>query len=118
MPLRKKDGIRPIAVGCTLQRLAAKSASAHAVKVKELPGLLAPAPHQLWLGVSCEVEGAVHAARIFLRDLQSNQVVMKVDFRNAFNSFRHDKMLLAMEEFIPELLPFVHSVCLRRFHLD
>ena len=35
---------------------------------------------------------------------------MKVDFKNAFNSVRQDKMLLAVEEFIPELLPFVHSV--------
>ena len=34
---------------------------------------------------------------------------MKVDFKNAFNSIRRDKMLLAVEEFIPELLPFVHS---------
>ena len=104
--LRKKDGgIRPIAVGCTLRRLAAKCASVHAVKV--LPGLLAP--RQLGVGVSRGVEAAVHAARIFLRDLQSDQVMMKVDFRNAFNSVRRDKMLLAVKEFIPELLPFVHS---------
>ena len=67
--MEERQGIKPIAVGCTLQRLAAKSASAHAVKVKELPGLLALAPHQLWLWVSCEVEGAVHAARFFLRAL-------------------------------------------------
>ena len=104
--LRKKDGgIRLIAVGCTLQRLAAKCASVHAVK--ELPGLLAP--RQLEFGVSRGMEAAVHAARIFLRDLKSNQVMMKVDFRNAFNSVHRDKMLLAVEEFIPELLPFVHS---------
>ena len=55
------------------------------------------------------MDAAVHAAQIFLRDLQSNQVMMKVDFRNAFNSVCRDKMLLAVEEFIPELLPFVHS---------
>ena len=88
-----------------MRRLAAKCASAHAVK--ELPGLLAP--RQLGFGVSREMEAAVHAVRIFLRDLQSNQVMMKMDFRNAFNSVRRDKMLLAVEEFIPELLPFVHS---------
>ena len=78
----------------------------HVVKV--LPGLLAP--HQLGFRVSHGVEAAVHAARIFLRDLQSNQVMMKVDFRNAFNSAHCDKMLLAVEELILEqLLPFVHS---------
>ena len=97
--------IRPIAVGCKLRKLAVKCASAHAVKVP--PGLLAP--RQLEFRVSRGVEVAVHAAWIFLRDLQSNQVMMKVDFRNAFNSFCRDKMLLAVEEFIPELLPFVHS---------
>ena len=37
-------------------------------------------------------------------------VVVKVDFMNAFNSTRHDKMLCAVEEFITNLLLFVHSV--------
>ena len=105
--LRKKDGgVRPIAVGCTLRRLAAKCASMHAVKV--LQDLLAP--RQLGFGVSRGVEAEVHATRIYLRSLQPDQVLMKVDFKNAFNSVRRDKMLLAVEEFIPELLPFVHSV--------
>ena len=35
---------------------------------------------------------------------------MKVDFTNAFSSICRDKMLCAVEEYIPELLPFVHSV--------
>ena len=77
------------------------------VCLKVIPDLLAP--HQQGFGVSRGVEAAVHAARIFLWDLQSNQVMMKVDFRNAFNLAHRDKMLLAVEEFIPELLPFVHS---------
>ena len=104
--LRKKlGGVRPIAVGCTLRRLAAKCASA--LVRKELPELLAP--RQLGFGVPLGVDAAVHAARAYLRDLHSDQVIMKVDFKNAFNSIRRDKMLLAVEEFIPELLPFVHS---------
>ena len=104
--LRKKlGGVRPIAVGCTLRRLAAKCASA--LVRKELPELLTP--RQLGFGVPLGVDAAVHAARAYLRDLHSDQVIMKVDFKNAFNSIRRDKMLLAVEEFIPELLPFVHS---------
>ena len=104
--LRKKlGGVRPIAVGCTLRRLAAKCASALALR--ELPDLLAP--RQLGFGVSLGVDAAVHAARVYLQDLQSDQAIIKVDFKNAFNSIRRDKILLAVEEFIPALLPFVHS---------
>ena len=55
------------------------------------------------------VEAAVHAARTYLCNLQPDQVIMKIDFKNAFNSIRRDKMMLAVEEFIPELLPFIHS---------
>ena len=94
-----------IAIGCTLRRLAAKCASTLALN--DLPNLLAP--RQLGFGIPRGVEAAVHAARIYLRSLQSDQVIVKVDFENAFNSVRRDKVLLAVEEFIPALLPFVHS---------
>ena len=36
-------------------------------------------------------------------------MTMKVDITNAFNNICWDKMC-AVEEYIPELLPFVHSV--------
>ena len=64
---------------------------------------------QLGCGALRGVEAAVHAFRKYLKDLQSDQVILKIDFKNAFNSVRRDKMLLAVEEFIPELHPFVHS---------
>ena len=51
----------------------------------------------------------MHAARIYLQKLKEDQVKMKVDFTNAFNSIHWDKMC-AVEEYIPELHPFVHSV--------
>ena len=35
--------------------------------------------------------------------------MIKVDFRNAFNSICRDMMLKAVENYIPDLLPFVHS---------
>lgn len=37
------------------------------------------------------------------------QSPFKVDFENAFNSVRRDKMLRAVTRFIPELLYYVHS---------
>ena len=35
--------------------------------------------------------------------------MLKVDFRNTFNSTRRDKMLKAVEQYVPDLLPFVFS---------
>ena len=54
-------------------------------------------------------EAAVHAARLYLLNLNPNHVLLKLDFRNAFNSVRRDKMLEAVQDLAPELFPFVHS---------
>ena len=67
------------------------------------------APLQLGFGVKRGAEGAVHAARRFLETFQNDQLLLKLNFKNAFNSLRRDKMLQAVEELAPSLLPFVHS---------
>ena len=105
--LRKKDGgVRPIAVGCTLRRLAAKIVSD---KMRDdMSNLLAP--RQLGFGVKRGAEAAVHAARLYINNLEVNQGLVKLDFRNAFNTVRRDKMLDAVSDLAPTLLPFVHSV--------
>ena len=104
--LRKKQGgVRPIAVGCTLRRLTAKVAGA---KVAEEMGELL-APRQLGYGVKKGVEAAVHATRLYLRTLGPGKAILKLDFRNAFNSIRRDKVLEAVREHVPELLPFVYA---------
>ena len=54
-------------------------------------------------------EAAVHAARSYLHNMQSNQLLLKIDFRNAFNSIRRDKMLLSVLEYAPEIYPLVFS---------
>ena len=36
-------------------------------------------------------------------------LLLKLDFSNAFNSIRRDKMLLAVKKLVPELYPLVHS---------
>ena len=100
---KKEGGIRPIAVGCTLRRLAAKVAGFRARD--KMAALLAP--RQLGYGVRGGAEAAVHAARLYLQDLQ-HRCVLKLDFRNAFNTLRRDKMLQAVQNFAPDLLPFVH----------
>ena len=49
------------------------------------------APHQLGYGVKRGAEAAVHSARLFLHNLKPQQVLLKLDFKNAFNSLRRDK---------------------------
>ena len=66
------------------------------------------APRQLGYGVRGGAEAAVHAARLYMQDLQ-HRCVLKLDFRNAFNTLRRDKMLQAVQNFVPDLLPFVHA---------
>ena len=41
--------------------------------------------------------------------MQFNEILLKLDFENAFNTVRRDKMLIAVKEVVPMLLPFVHS---------
>ena len=68
------------------------------------------APHQLGYGTLQGAEAAVHAARLFLDNLQPSKVILKLDFKNAFNTIWCDKMLNAVRSFVSELAPFIHSV--------
>ena len=94
-----------IAVGCTLHRLAAKYAS---MQVREEMGEFLQ-PIQLGYGVKLGAEAAVHAARRFLGSLPSDRLLLMLDFANAFNTLRRDKMLRAVGEIVPSLFPFVYS---------
>ena len=96
--LTKDGGIRPIAVGCTLRRLVAKVAG---FRVRdEMAALLAP--RQLGYGVRGGAEAAVHAARFYLQGLQ-HRCVLKLDFKNAFNTLCRDRMLQAVQSHAPDL---------------
>ena len=92
-------------MGCTLRRLVAKNAVSKVVN--DATNLLAP--RQLGYGISGGVEAAVHATRRYLNQLQTDKALIKLDFRNAFNSVRRDKMLEAVQDLIPSIYPFVHS---------
>ena len=96
--LNKPDGsIRPIAVGLTLRRLVCKVAS-RAIR-DDLGSLLRPI--QLGFGTSHGAEAAVHAARYFVDHLAPDEIVVKLDIANAFNTLRRDKILDAVLEFAP-----------------
>jgi hypothetical protein len=101
---KKSGGVRPIAVGCVLRRLAAKCLCSSVFD--EMGHLLFP--HQLGFGTALGVEAAVHAGRSYLSNLQDGHLMVKLDFRNAFNSIRRDQMLHSVLSKAPKLLPLAH----------
>ena len=81
--LHKNDGgVRPIAVGYTLRRLAAKCANANVIKRRneELQ------PIQVGVGVSGGAEAAIHALRRYVSTMPDDHVLVKLDFSNAYNT--------------------------------
>ena len=66
-------------------------------------------PLQLGYRVPSECEATVRAAPQYLKSMPSNHVLLKVDFRNAVNSVRREKILEAVKLSIPELFLFVSS---------
>ena len=100
---KKGGGVRPIVVGCVWRRVVAKVVCA---RLSESCSALL-GPRQLGFGIRGGCEGAVHAARRFIENMESDQVFVKIDFRNAFNSVRRDTMLEAVELMAPDVLPFV-----------
>ena len=102
---KKKGGIRPIAVGYVWRRLAAKVACSY---VKEASAALL-SPRQLGFGVPRGAEAAVRAARRYVDNMKSGQLLIKTDFRNAFNTIRRDAILEAVAKHFPQLLPYVAS---------
>ncbi|KAG7301774.1 hypothetical protein JYU34_014797 [Plutella xylostella] len=105
--LSKSDGgIRPIAVGSVFRRLVAK-VGGRAVK-SEMSVFLQP--HQLGYGTALGCEAAIHATRSFAMtgcENASNDIILKVDLKNAFNSIERDGMLSKIQEHIPTLYPFL-----------
>lgn len=96
--LTKRCGrVHPIAVWCTLRRLASKCDSLHALNL--VPQILAP--HQLGFGIATEADSAVHTNQAYIEKLLSAKAVVKVDFQNTFNSICRDKLLKAVEDHNP-----------------
>ena len=102
--LRKPDGgIRLIAVGNVPRRLAGEIVS-HRV-MEEMGTLVRPA--QLGYGTRWGCEAAVHATRAFLEEEEETQVLLKMDFRNAFNTIHRDAMLHAVRTHLTDYFRFI-----------
>lgn len=101
--LTKKDGgVRPIAVGTTLRRLASKIAVRHIISKLQRKF----EPIQLGFGTRGGCEAAVHALRTFLSN-DDCQVLIKIDVKNAFNSVNRDTLLAEIRNNIPELYNYL-----------
>lgn len=101
--LNKKDGdIRPIAIGCVLRRLASKVICSKLSN--KFNNFLAP--FQLGVGTKNGCEAAVHAARSYILSNKS-EVFLKIDVKNAFNSFDRNYMLNKVLDFFPEIYNYV-----------
>jgi hypothetical protein len=95
------SGVRPIAIGevwCRLAGLCALSACADVGR--DL------APLQLAVGISGEVEAAVHAVKAALSK-DRNAALLSVDMANAFNTVSRSAVFAAVQERAPSLLPYV-----------
>jgi len=97
--------VRPIVIGFTLRRLASKLANAYGIK-KTASYLR---PRQLGAGTIGGLEAAIHAARRFLDQAGEDQIMVKIDFRNAFNTLHRKHMLEAVDSLVPEISNYVRS---------
>ena len=104
--LQKKDGgICPIAIGYTLQRLAAKCANSFVIARRGIE----LKPIQVGVCVSGGAEAIVHVTRRIVSELLIGHVMVKLDFTNAFSSVRRDAILDRVADKLPELYKFVYA---------
>ena len=104
--LAKKDGgIRPIAVGNTLRRLATKVVLRP--YTREIRDHLEP--YQLGVGTPAGCEAAHRATRLYMETASTPKVLLKVDLKNAFNTIRRDKILTAAREHLPDAYHLLHQ---------
>ena len=113
---KPSGGIRPIAIGSTFRRLTAKAA-AFAAKDSARAKLF---PKQLGVAVSGGAEAVVHTVRSFCHfniEATDPTLFLKIDFENAFNSVRRDKLLQVARKELKFLYPFLYQCYSQPSHL-
>lgn len=105
--LNKKDGgLRPIAVGSVFRRLTAKICCF--VVQEESAKYFQPL--QLGFGTKQGCETIVHSCRTFLNQRNTtSDVLVKIDYSNAFNSAERDVILQQVKTHFPSLYPFLYQ---------
>ena len=114
--LRKKDGgIRTIAVGNVFRRLASKIAAKRLIpeQRRQLPAA------QLGVCVSGGCEAAAHAGRAFIQTpiVPENNVLVKLDMKNTFNTVRREHFLEVCSSREPSILRLASTAYATNSHL-
>ena len=100
---KKGGGIRPIAVGNTLRRIAGKVISQGIQQ--EMGHYLRPV--QLGYGTKAGCEAAIHSIRQYAqRAHNSPRVILKGDYYNAFNTIERTRILQKVAAVAPKALPY------------
>src|SRR6218665_116317 len=102
---KKSGGLRPIVIGYTYRRLAAKCANRYALG--RLDSFFAPL--QVGVAVPGGAEAAIHASRSFLTIMTEDEIFVKLDFANAFKTLRRDIMLQMVYDTKSEIYEFTHQ---------
>ena len=112
---KPSGGIRPIAVGLTLRRLAGKVAL-HLVRDVVTSHLQ---PLQQGVGVARGAEAIVHSVQRYVSHYaqSDNHMVAQVDLSNAFNRVSRHAVLAAVQDVCPSILPWVAYTLCCRSHL-
>ena len=100
---KKPAGVRPIAIGETLRRLAAKCLVARyqAAAVEYL------APLQLGVGIPGATECIIHRVKEWMHSgVPADHALVLLDFSNAFNTLDRSAMLRAIALRCPHFLPY------------
>jgi len=85
-------------VGSMLRRLNARDA--REALISKIAACFLPV--MVDFGISHATEAVAHAARAYIAGLQTGEGLVKLDFQNAFNMFRHFIILQTVSEEIPE----------------
>lgn len=103
--IKKYGGLRPIAVGYVFRRLTAKICS-QSVQEKCRNYLQ---PFHLGSTTKQGCETIIHATQTFIeREKHSNRIMIKIDYKNAFNCVERDILLVdKVKEHVPKLYPFL-----------
>lgn len=103
--LRKKGGgIRPIAVGNVFRRLTSKIANEKSITFLKNYFF----PIQVGCGIRRGAEIGAHSIRSFFKFTHTNpKAMVKLDYKNAFNSIFRDKMLREVRDRTPEIFNYV-----------
>jgi hypothetical protein len=68
------------------------------------------APHQLGVATKRGCEAAIHSVRTFINIPENrDNILLKIDFENAFNSIERDSMLIPIKNNFPLIYPFLYQ---------